>query len=69
MRTQNFAKRAGQKLYEIPVILHDFLEMPTLLEVDIADDVPLSCELLEASDTDSAYYLQKISLKSIDSFT
>lgn len=54
--------------YETPFILHDFLEKPTSVKLEVAEGVPLSCELEESEDmeeTNGKKYLLKIKNNSV----
>jgi len=53
------------KVYETPVTLNDFLEKPTSLKLDVAEGVPLSCELeeledIEAEEANGQSYILKV---------
>ncbi|MDD2618961.1 MAG: hypothetical protein PHT87_09220, partial [Bacteroidales bacterium] len=51
------------EVYETPVILNDFLEKPTSVRLDVAEDVPLSCKLEETEEAEEANetrYLLKV---------
>jgi hypothetical protein len=48
------------EVYETPVILHDFLEKPTSVCLDVAEDVPLSCKLEETEEANETNYLLKV---------
>jgi hypothetical protein len=48
------------EVYETPVILNDFLEKPTSLRLDVAEDVPLSCKLEETEEANETRYLLKV---------
>lgn len=41
------------KVYETSVTLHDFLEKPTSVRLDVAEEIPLSCELEEIQDIEN----------------
>jgi hypothetical protein len=48
------------EVYETPVILHDFLEKPTSVRLDVAEGVPLSCKLEETEEANETNYLLKV---------
>jgi hypothetical protein len=56
------------KLYETPVTLHDFLEKPTSVRLDVAEGVPLSCELEEIEDIENIENMEAIEEAGVQSY-
>jgi hypothetical protein len=52
------------KVYETPVTLHDFLEKPTSVRLDVAEGIPLSCELEEIQDIENMEAVEEASVQS-----
>jgi hypothetical protein len=52
------------KVYETPVTLHDFLEKPASVRLDVAEGIPLSCELEEIQGIENMEAVEEASVQS-----
>jgi hypothetical protein len=52
------------KVYETPVTLHDFLEKPTSVRLDVAEGVPLSCKLEGIQDIENMEAIEEPGVQS-----